>query len=1304
MADDEYKFRVYGDTSEVKRDLDEVKGLMESIDSLANHGANNQGFLSANNLQQSVELMRQLNQEFEAIKGGINNFQTDIPGGGTNFAAYSMLNNATQQFNDTQQNYNAIAGMQFGSSSGTRAQYGYDQAMNSGFNYSDPGTYDDTMFLREQRSYMNHLNTKQDRRVQAMESSGAVSQDTLNNFNHDNSTGLDKLNEMTENIEQRIENARSRIDTARSESAAAVKNENGTLSGDDIQERVYSSKKVVDANEKVITQLEHLKEELDSTTSKLNKYGSSVEDMQENGLKVNPARGTIGGYLQQRSNSIAYHTIASGVGFISQRANAGNQLNSNTDDQAINMAYATGAAGDQAVRNNLFGININRNNGYGLEDSLQLEQLALQRTGYNGGGQDTTNSMVNEMERAGNNTGIGRDNYSNLASAASNAGALNNTGDVKSLDQSVTGMNVYARTAGMQQQNAQTLTNVINQTGQDRVVTSGDVQRISAVQGILEKQGGRTLQGQQGSQSMQQWNNSYLNASEGNNQQMLAMMVQSNPQKYGGLQGTVKAEEELSKGLSSNENIQLAKRMSDNYGGANGGGALVLQHMFGVKSITGAQKIAKILDDGSLSESEQKKAISKIQKEGKNKQNSNQRKYKGSSTATRNEKSAEYEKHISQTDELIEKTVGRIQGAVGQLPTLVTTIIGILMTMAGSAAIQGGASVAGGLLNDLASGGKGKHGGKFTIGGKKAGNFKGSYKGSKLGGSKNYTMGSFGDGKASASSKGGSFHYGKQSWARRKFESARNSGFAQRMKNSGAGQRASSLGRKASSLFEEAKGSKWAGKAGSILSKAKGVGGKLLGHLGTAGDVLMGASTLFSGVSGKHKGTKLFNNAGDLAGGIGGSILGGTAAGAAAGSFIPGAGTLVGGAIGLGGSIIGGIAGSKFGRGAASFVSKHANKFLGKHPGLKRAVGGAEKGIGKAGKWAWGATKKVGGFAKDMGSAALGFLGFGGGGENGEYLGKESGLLRGANRIKKMGKWGKFGLGVGAVGLGAGLINLGAKNSHKQGKTASGSMAYQNKEMETENVRKQTNNIQAENRMLRTAKQLLNQAKQQNGIIGKKSGGGSNGTPDYNSSGKKAAKATDLVKDVKDILTGKSITSYFKKAVNDSKNSNAGTAFRGLQDSSGMAKALKNAKNNKSLFSQTTGPLVVPKSKKNKKASHHALGGITNKQQLSYLSENDSQEAVVPLDIARTNEPRSQALAGIVASAYNLHKPRVSESSNHSSTNNDYKINVKVNGDVKNPEQTGRQIAQSIEEQMKQKNSDAIYNNSSAFTIVNGIS
>lgn len=636
MADNSYKFKVEAETDSALNNLSQVEEQARKISELQSNSHNKGDFVSVSNIQEAVQSMRQLEQEAQNLLSTFDKFRSNGAGGNA-----SILNGALNGImSNARDSFNSISGMNISTPRGYSVLDRQDAA-NTGYTNTS-SSYIDKLDTREDRSYMRRLASRQSARFRSAMSGNRISAERYDQFNYDNEQGLSNLSDIANRNNYRIDSARERIAKARTN----INEVNHDTSIDEFSRNQATQKlnDEINANTKLIESIKSFNSEIDKTTTKLKDQKSQMDNNSD--MTVSARRGTFQGFLAQRAGAIGYHTVAGGLGLISSQYQQGKQLNSATDDTSINLAYSTNSANDQSIRNQMFSINQQRSNGYSLEDSLNMYQLAISRNGYSGGNSATNMGMVDQMEQAGNNTGIGRSGYMNYASSLFNAGAINNNNDLKSLDNSVTGMNVYARTQGMQQQQAQTLTSLVNQTSQDRTLSASDIQRLASVEGITARAGGRTLQGTQGQQSLSQWNNSYIQASEGDNQQLLQLKVQSNPERYGGLRGAVNAEKDLSKGLADPDNIDLARRMSDMYGGHNGGGALVLQHSFGIKSIKNADEISKILDNGDLSESQQNKAIKDFEKTGKFKRQENQAKYDSSSTAKRNQQAAEYEKEL----------------------------------------------------------------------------------------------------------------------------------------------------------------------------------------------------------------------------------------------------------------------------------------------------------------------------------------------------------------------------------------------------------------------------------------------------------------------------------------------------------------------------------------------------------------------------------------------------------------------------------------------------------------------------------
>lgn len=892
MADNSYKFKVEAETDSALNSLSQVEEQARKISELQSKSHNKGDFVSVSNIQEAVQSMRQLEQEAQNLLTTFDKFRDNGAGGNA-----SILNGALNGImSNARDSFNSISGMNISTPRGYSVLDRQDAA-NTGYTNTS-SSYIDKLDTREDRSYMRRLASRQSARFRSAMSGNRISAERYDQFNYDNEQGLSNLSDIANRNNYRIDSARERIAKARTN----INEVNHDTSIDEFSRNQATQKlnDEINANTKLIESIKNFNSEIDKTTTKLKDQKSQMDNNSD--MTVSARRGTFQGFLAQRAGAIGYHTVAGGLGLISSQYQQGKQLNSATDDTSINLAYSTNSANDQSIRNQMFSINQQRSNGYSLEDSLNMYQLAISRNGYSGGNSATNMGMVDQMEQAGNNTGIGRSGYMNYASSLFNAGAINNNNDLKSLDNSVTGMNVYARTQGMQQQQAQTLTSLVNQTSQDRTLSASDIQRLTGIVGITAKEGGRSLQGSQGQRSLSQWNSSYIQASEGDNQKLLQMKIQSNPQKYGGISGVVDAEEDLSKGLADPDNIDMARRMTRMLGGGKGG-ALVLQNSFGVKSIDNAKRISEILNNGDLSNTQQKKAIRDFENTGKFKRQENQSKYDNSSTAKRNQQAAEYEKRISQSNDVIEKTVGGILGFIGGLPTWMTTIISLLSTIATTAGTQAAGSYVGSKIQDYADGKFSGKGGKFST---KSGAYK---EGDSLGG--------YSSSNKTAKVKGTFGSSGRASFTDRA---------EARFSNS-------KIGGKARNLFGRFRDSKVGGFTSSALEKGKGVfgkagefAGKWGNKLGVAGNVLAAGALASEVLGSKHPVKQAIRSGSRMAGGMAG-WAGGAATGAALGSVIPGAGTLVGGALGLVGGIGGSLLGSDvFGKVGDFITGKGSNK------------------------------------------------------------------------------------------------------------------------------------------------------------------------------------------------------------------------------------------------------------------------------------------------------------------------------------------------------------------------------------------
>lgn len=1160
------------DIDSVMQKLEKIKSITESISNASDKGQSNSNYLSANQFGSALSSMQQYANLQKEILSNLDAIQNKAAQSGNPMQqqmASQLKNGVQQNYQQVQQNYNGIAGMTTGNNAGMN----YRNRMNNAFG-SDNDYRRDMSNLSDERSYTRRLVSRQNSRYDSAMSTGHMTSEGLDSFNMDSQNGMQRLNNYQNNVASQIDKYTTQANTLTAQNTALK--QDPSIDKETMLSQIGSNNAQIDEATKIVTKLKDFQTELDKSVESLKKYDSGLQDSD---VSVSAQRGTFSGYISQRSPSIAYHTVGAATSTLSSLASAGEQLNSSTDDQSINLGYATGVGTDQSVRDQMFNINQKRSNGYSLQDSLNYYQLAIERNRYNGGGNSTNSSMVNEMELAGNNTGIGRSDYTKYATAVMNSGAVSNTADLTTLDNSVTGMNVYARTAGMQQQQATTLTNLVNQNSKYNTISKADIEGLAATEGILAKNGGRTLQGTQGERALGEWNNSYVSASEGGNSKLLQMKIMSNPSKYGGLKGVVNAESDLSKGLSSSSNIALAKQMSDIYGGANGGGALVLQNLFGVKGIKSAKQIAKVLDDGDLSDSQREKAIKNIQDEGTSKRKKNQKTYNSSTTATRNQKTAQKDRQESQVDSASEKTLGRIQTAVGSLPTWMSTIIGLLGTMAVS---LGGQALSGAVSSKLSKAGESSVGKGTASGETRTGK---------------YTS------EARSKSRSDKFYskHSKLKKVRDKAKSTRDS-LTGKYKDSKLGKGVEKVLRRGK---HSSKMPSRLGKLGDIASK----GGKVLGRANAIAMVASAGMEYYSDVKSKHPVKNAAKTTGGLAGGIAGAE-----GGAAIGAAIPVLGET---GIGeLGGGIIGGLAGG----GVGSWIT---NKITGLFSSKKAKASTISK------------KKKS------------------------ELRKKE----KEKEKRKKKDKKGDLDK---------------AENSKDE------STAYQNERQNEKNIRNQKENYEYYNRLLIKAKELLEQAKKQGGIVGKtsstkSSSSSSSGTPSYNSKGKKASEKSSSSSALKDVA---------KAALS--------TVVSGLGISGILASTAGN------ILSETTSSKKTKHS--SKKTKHNANGSISNKETLSWLSEGDSQEAIVPLDVDKRNEPRSQALANVVNQAYNQKDFSNTTTSSGTTSTNKVNMPINVNIDSIDSKSDADYFANKLNTILKEKMSNGISDNSTNYSVINGLS
>lgn len=388
---------------------------------------------------------------------------------------------------------------------------------------------------------------------------------------------------------------------------------------EDTQRRVNQYHKEINELEKLLESQKKYQYVLDAAIS-------SNERHKQNINSVNPTigaeRGSIQDIMQNRMGANISHIVGAAFSTIRNFAKGGLNTNLSTGIQALNAGNLSGHVSSEILRERLQD-QVQRNHlGYSTQEALNFYSLASQRSGYNGNSarsRETTTGMTRALEQGGRYSGVNSDTYSSVAAAAMTSGGLFTTGDVQKLGEIIAGENMRSGNKGDSEGNAKIIANAITQVSQSSTLGMQGINTMSATTAMLSRLG-KSFQGQNGQQAISNINNGFQQAASGSNQGLLYMKIQSNPQKYGGVQGYLKAQESLSKGLGDPSNIEMTRDYVQRLGQSGSAGkamaAEVLQKQFGITPQQ-SDKLATDMLSGHLSNADIAKEAKRMDKAGK---------------------------------------------------------------------------------------------------------------------------------------------------------------------------------------------------------------------------------------------------------------------------------------------------------------------------------------------------------------------------------------------------------------------------------------------------------------------------------------------------------------------------------------------------------------------------------------------------------------------------------------------------------------------------------------------------------------
>lgn len=640
---------------------------------------------------------------------------------------------------------------------------------------------------------------------------------------------------------------------------------------------------------------EKLKQEFDRTGESIEKFSGIIDSIDSGKSKVTIGTdpNSIMGILKQRGPSIARGALASTIGAVTGSISRGANLRLAAFDNIKSTAYATGIK-DNKVLNQLGSTGYQW--GYSGADMSQFANAYTGSTG-NVGSLSGVRRVAGTWAEQSRITGGNQQSTLSLEQAAGNSANLNSS-QMSSVGNAITNAITSSGMSAKASEQQQGLS-MLFQNGAAYGMTANDEKQMAGMQASLAKYGSQ-FQGTQGAQTITQLTSGLGNS---NNPGMRQLFAQANPNKYAGVDGAARLDEDMQN--MSKHPRELGKMLSaaeNSFGGDREKAADYIYRNTNVP-ISTVKKLMKANDEGALSKSTIDKYLNDSSQANKNKQNYD--KSGGATLQKYNAALANSAMKASQALDIFTKALAGYHehtGALGMLAGSFASGIGSgLISMAGPAIFRGIA--------------KGRHGGFSDA-------LKNIFKG---GGPKG--GGGAADDIAKDGTKGGRFskifHGGSF------------------IKGSG----------------KLAKARQFAMRGAKAVGRSTGIGDILLG----GADLIGAFATTKKGTRARHRAV------GASIGGSAGGILGGAAAGAAAGSAFGGVGAvpgaLIGGILGsFGGEKLGGAIGGMFGttnkarainkakgqslNGARKTARKYNNSSHGLHLSKKGLIGA---GIGLAG-------------------------------------------------------------------------------------------------------------------------------------------------------------------------------------------------------------------------------------------------------------------------------------------------------------------------------------------------------------------
>lgn len=428
---------------------------------------------------------------------------------------------------------------------------------------------------------------------------------------------------------------------------------------------------------------EKLKQEFDRTGESIDKFSGIIDSIDSGKAKVTIGTdpNSIKGILKQRGPSIARGAIASALGAVTSQASRGASLRLAAFDNIKSTAYATGIK-DNKVLNQLGSTGYQW--GYSGADMGQFANAYTGSTG-NVGSLSGVRRVAGTWAEQSRITGGSQQSTLSLEQAAGNSANLNSS-QMSSVGNAITNAITSSGMSAKASEQQQGLS-MLFQNGAAYGMNANDEKQMAGMQASLAKYGSQ-FQGTQGAQTINQLTSGLGNY---NNPGMRQLFAQANPNKYAGVDGAARLDEDMQN--MSKHPRELGKMLTateNSFGGDKQQAADYISRNTNVPIAT-VKKLMKAKDEGALDKSTIDKYLNDSSQANKNKQNYD--KSGGATLQKYNAALANSAIKASQALDLFTKALAGYHehtGALGVFASSFATGIGSgLVSMAGPALFRG---------------------------------------------------------------------------------------------------------------------------------------------------------------------------------------------------------------------------------------------------------------------------------------------------------------------------------------------------------------------------------------------------------------------------------------------------------------------------------------------------------------------------------------------------------------------------------------------------------------------------------------